>query len=56
MLKPESDDEEITPTFKEMFNTAMLNAPSEGNGSKTSGKKKKKKGLLLFSTGAQRKY
>ncbi|XP_047141975.1 E3 ubiquitin-protein ligase RNF10 isoform X3 [Hydra vulgaris] len=47
-----------TPTFKEMFNAAISATtlkcldPTQENNSK----KKKQKGILLFSTGAQRKY
>ena len=50
--------EVLNPTFKEMFNAAILAAPlksldvAQGN----SVKKRKQKGVLLFATGAQRKY
>lgn len=60
------DDEDcgpdiVAPSFQEMFSTAMFTTPldinNKNNEKKTSGKKKKNnKGMLLFATGAQRKY
>ena len=67
ILKNESnaDDDDcpdiVAPSFKEMFSSAMMTTtvetPDERSDRKTGGKKKKNnKGMLLFATGAQRKY